>query len=587
MAQRQHLFIRNGLWYWRRTYRAGSLLRRSEFLSSEGEIALALGTRDKSRAQAIGRQLSTLFEAWMDRFQMLGMLETLDLADFRALIGWALQDARDVYMTRIALPDAIPDAVRSRQVNKLRAEAAVIEEAIKSGDFSMVQGLAADLLRRRSIRFEFDAPVFQSFVKEVAPSLVEARLAEIIRLDPHQGLGWAQSAPTAPAASSPPTIEPTATASLLSIPDPAGSGRTIKECLNGFMADAARSEKFTDKTASQYRQTIKLLTEFCGNVTVRKVDRAQAARFKELVLRLPQKYGQSSRYTGKSLSEIIRIADRVDDRARIQAPTWNRHQVALSQIWDYAKRHGDVVDNVFDGLALPKRKGRRGNARSERDRWGRERLAQLFGSPVFTGMRSKQFPHQPGQIVDFDSKFWLPVIAIATGMRREEIAQLRRRDIEQVNGVDCIRVRAGEGQAIKSPAAERNIPIADALKKLGFMVFIEDQKLGPDDLLLPGCSPMGSMARYGEVTGKWFGRYLRHIGIKDAKLNFHSLRHDFASEAHAAKIEAYFIDYLMGHATRRIGFDRYSSGIEMELKMAIEKIDLSMLAAVKPYRGGL
>jgi integrase len=133
-------------------------------------------------------------------------------------------------------------------------------------------------------------------------------------------------------------------------------------------------------------------------------------------------------------------------------------------------------------------------------------------------MRSKQFPHQPGQIVDFDSKFWLPVIAIATGMRREEIAQLRRRDIDTVNGVDCICVRAGEGQAIKSPAAERNIPIADTLKKLGFMAFIEDQKLGPDDLILPGCSPMGSMGRYGEVTGKWFGRYLRHIGIKDVKL---------------------------------------------------------------------
>jgi hypothetical protein len=297
MAQRQHLFIRNGLWYWRRTYRAASLLRSSQFLSCEGEIALALRTREKSRAQAIGRQLSTLFEAWMDRFRMLGMLETLDSADFRALIGWALQDARDVYLTRVALPDAIPDAIRARQVNKLRAEAAVIEEAIKSGDFSMVQGLAADLLRRRSIRFEFDAPVFRSFVKEVAPSLVEARLAEIIRLDPHEGLGWAQLAPAAPAAALPLAIESTAAATLLPAPELSGPGRKIKECLDGFMADAARSEKFTDKTASQYRQTIKLLTEFLGNVPVRKVDRAQAARFKELVLRLPQKYGQSSRYT--------------------------------------------------------------------------------------------------------------------------------------------------------------------------------------------------------------------------------------------------------------------------------------------------
>lgn len=578
MAARSHLFRRASIWYWRRTLRAGLLPQKSSYLYSEGEVALSLKTADFASAVAVGRILSTAFEGWMASFRMLACLHELRVEDFKALIQWAAADLRDVYVAQVYDPLVLPEEARTRQVKRLRDEAAVIESCLQRGDFQMIEGLAAGLLRRRSIRFEYDDPTFARYVRAVAPSLIEARLSEILRLDPEQHYIWRKAvleldAKEIPecgtAAHAAPVEKPVSRTSERSNI----SSRKIGECLDGCLTDAARAERLGEKTATQYRQTARMLIGHYGDIPAVSVSRAMAAEFKEIVLRLPSKYGQSSHYAGQSLTEAVATADRLRDAKRITAATWNRHQVALKQIWDYAVRHGYATENVFDGVRVVKRRSFK-RVNEERERFGRERLATLFRSPVFTGMKSRELPHKPGTVLERNARYWLPLIAVTTGMRREEIAQLRRRDLEVVGGILCFRVRDGEGQGIKSASAKRDIPIPKTLERLGFVEFAGDLTQRPSDLLFTDCRQVGKERKYGEVVGKWFGRYLRHIGIKTSSLTFHSLRHDFASEMHAAGVDAFLIDYLMGHSTRRLAFDRYSSGIEPALKAAVDKLDI-------------
>ncbi|MFN7194548.1 MAG: tyrosine-type recombinase/integrase, partial [Rhodospirillales bacterium] len=386
--------------------------------------------------------------------------------------------------------------------------------------------------------FEYGSPAFIAFVRAVAPSLIEARLAEILRLDPQGGLDWRRqivSGDTTDPKLQPQVAKQSAIIHLPPNPIPIGiRPRSIDDCFKAWLLDITRSvgknqkPSKGEKTLSQYRQTLRLLADYFGNIAAAEITCAMAGEFKELVLRLPSKYGQSARYVGKRPVEIVKIADRLAETKRMTAATWNRHQVALSMVWDHAKRHGCVSENVFSGVRIET--GRRDERDSEdRERFGFQRLEKLFSSPVFTGMQSARLPHLPGDRIEKNARFWMPLISVTTGMRREEIAQLRRRDIDFINETLCIRVRAGAGQNLKSKSAKRNIPIPEALFRLGFVAFFGEIGTRSDDLVFADCAPVDKARSYGEVVGKWFGRYLRHIGLKTPDLTFHSLRHDFGS----------------------------------------------------------
>jgi integrase len=586
MAAHPHLFRRRANWYWRRTFRAVSLPKKANFICSEGEIALSLKTADFASAVAVSRLLSTVFDGWMERFRMLKALETIDPEQLRCLLGWALQDIRDAYMARIGLPEAIPDWIREQHLQRLRAEAVVIQSAIRSADYTAIEGFAGEALRRRGVHYDPLSPSFRGFVREVAPGLLEARLNEIIRMDPQGGLSWNRNG----IVEIPPATDATQPIAAQRPIDPRLSGRTIGDCAAALMVEFGHSGRLGQKTADQYRQTFGLLIKFLGDRAFAEVSRADGARFKEFIQKLPAKYGQAARYAGLPLAEIIATADRIGDKNRIQPPTWNRHAVALAALGSFAKRHGDASENVFNELAIPKLRDRKETVRDERDRFGTEALTKIFSSPVFTGMRSKQFNYQPGEIVHFESWYWLPLISVTTGMRCEEIAQLQLEDIKDLNSVLCFKIWRGPNRELKSDASKRNVPVPEILFRLGFREFADDRRQRKNasitDLLIPGCHPTGKYERKGTVTAKWFGRYLINLGLKGNKDSFHSLRHDFASAAHIARLDPTIFDYIFGHSTGRLAFDRYSSGIEPAAAEEINKIDFEFLAGVRPYRSG-
>lgn len=590
------LFRRKHSWYWRGNFRRHArhtLTFRHRPLSYSLDVALSLGSLARNERIEIAARLSALFTTWMSRLEMMQVLEKLPKEEVRMLASWALADIRDLFIQRVPEPGKLPAADRASMIEKLRAEAICIQTALDTGSFEMVEGLAAAILRRKSVVCDFYSGEFAAFVRAVAPSLIEARLNELVRL----------GAPLGP----PPAIEAAVQGTPAPLPAPAAiplhmqsppmvaaattraghtvSGRTIEDCLESFLRKARVENRLMPKTESQYRQTLNMLIAIFGNVPAFQVSRAMAADFQAFVLTLPKHYGQSARYAGLELRDIPSRAKAVGDRTTLTAQTWNRHQVALSTVWQHAVKNGDSVENVFDGQRFrrPKARGGRRPDHEERPPFMEENLKRAFSSPIFTGMRSDQFRHQPGNLVEHNALFWVPIIMATTGLRREEAAQLKFCDIGSVNGVDCLLIREGSGQTLKNDFSARNVPIPSVLRQLGFLEFVEDRKAKKGEFLFHECKPMGQYQRRGEVVGKAFGRYLRKIGIAGPGLCLYSLRHDFSGHCVIADVKDCLHDRLMGHSTGRIAVDIYASGLEAKLLEEIEKLDVSYLAAVLPY----
>jgi integrase len=181
--------------------------------------------------------------------------------------------------------------------------------------------------------------------------------------------------------------------------------------------------------------------------------------------------------------------------------------------------------------------------------WDRDELARLFATPVWTGCASHSRRTTPGSLIVRDEKFWLPLIAVFSGMRQEEICQLRVEDIRQDEDVWFIDINDRPPRKLKNATAVRRVPIHSQLIRLGFLAHVDTQRRRRQARVFPALQPGGADDRLGHAFTKWFTRYRREVGLYRQGLDFHSFRHTATTLMHQAGVALAVIDHVTGHAT--------------------------------------
>ena len=105
-------------------------------------------------------------------------------------------------------------------------------------------------------------------------------------------------------------------------------------------------------------------------------------------------------------------------------------------------------------------------------------LQAIFNLPVYRGcLNEKRGRFKPGKRIIRDTFFWIPLIALYTGARLNEICQMTTDDIITKEGVDCFSINDNAGKRVKTFAGIRIVPIHPALKKMGFLKYVEQRRL--------------------------------------------------------------------------------------------------------------
>jgi len=207
---------------------------------------------------------------------------------------------------------------------------------------------------------------------------------------------------------------------------------------------------------------------------------------------------------------------------------------------------GALQQNVARGLKIPKPKVETFRRRA----FTADELNRIFTSPVYT--RSKRDLAGGGEAAP-----WVPLIALATGARLEEICQLLVNDIilDKDHGPLLRITDQGEGQRIKTSSSRRTIPIHPELVNAGLLEYHERVVESGYQWLFPALEPDHD-GRKGGNFGKWFARYLRNTrgcGIKDRQVVFHSFRHTFKTLCREAGLPEEIHDVLTGHVSGSVG----------------------------------
>ena len=134
----------------------------------------------------------------------------------------------------------------------------------------------------------------------------------------------------------------------------------------------------------------------------------------------------------------------------------NKYIEPLRGIFDWAITVGRIETNPFAGIrAKAARKDRR---KPRRRSFTVPELREFFRSPVFTGSAASRYQrlYKPGKHRVDDWRYWLPLIALFSGARLNEICGLYLSDFDVLDGVDHFHIQeTQEDQSNKSLAANQ------------------------------------------------------------------------------------------------------------------------------------
>ncbi|MBF0863476.1 MAG: site-specific integrase [Gluconobacter potus] len=338
------------------------------------------------------------------------------------------------------------------------------------------------------------------------------------------------------------------------------SGLTISGALQRYIDE----RKPAVSTAASFQTSIRRFVEVFGDLDVARITKRQIAGFKDVLLTIPARLKPSERLL--TVQEVAALYKDKPDIPRLSSATINsKHLAAVSIALKWASDNG-YVDRVVSREV--RAKGGAPKAKAARLPYSLEDLKAIFALPVF--VKGERSIAGAGE-----AAVWLPILALYSGARLNELGTLRIGDVIRENGIDAIRIRTG-----KTVNAVRRIPIHDEVKRLGFLRCVEERRLsgdGLDGLLFP-------MIRAETSKGKkptspfsnWWGREARKA-VPELNKSFHSFRHTAKRALRNARVDKTLRDAVMGHDAEDVaetyGLDETGSGFDLAaLNDAIQAI---------------
>lgn len=435
--------------------------------------------------------------------------------------------------------------------------ASVMRRKLARGEYGGVEGFAEDCLAAAGITLDKESRAWRSLLRLVQVAEVQAMADIQARNEGKEPEHRGSDEILAEIAASlvPKPTEPNPSVSATSPhPTPAApvsAAPMLSVVRDQWLAEAA-TRNLADKTGDARRIMVDLFLELVGDRPIDAYAKADARAFKDVLSALPPNRSKMKVLRNLSLEAAAKKA-KAAGLPPMSITNVNKHLGCLYGLFAWARKHYDEVEkNPFEGMQVEKRT----NARDERDPFSLDDLKRMFAAPIYRGCVSERHWSAPGAVVLRDSpKFWVPLIGLFTGARLNEILQLYRDDIVDVDGALCFRICAEkDDQRVKTASSRRLIPVHAELLRIGFPAYVASKSGRLFDTVEK--APDGY---YSSTFSKHFVRFLDSVGVKRPKVSFHSFRHTFEDACRACGVPHDVMNALQGHSQGGMS-DRYGGG---------------------------
>jgi integrase len=394
------------------------------------------------------------------------------------------------------------------------------------------------------------------------------------------------------------SVNRTHSAPAVALPQGKYNKMRASELFELFINDKVLEKKGKPDRTERMKRMCERFVELMDDPFISEIDRPLAKAFKQKLLTLPKDIRLAVKNHGtNSLTELIDLANESDEK-RMKELTAKGYMGHLSEALKWAMRDGYVQVNAAEGLGGGPEKDKK--IQDKREKFSERDLNLIFAGNWFSkGAGTK---NRFGRYWDFSPfYYWMPLLGLYTGARRNELAQLYIEDIMpdefggwyidfNLNGPDKIdaddetesdEIELGsQDKSLKTINSHRQIPLHSKLVQLGLPNYLQALSEAGHKRLFPELRH-DSIKGYGKAVGDWFNeRYLgRQLKMKrNGKKTFHSFRHTFASGLDDLDIPERKTAQLLGHirGTTETG-KRYAKDQQAkELQQHVDKLTFAL-----------
>jgi integrase len=365
----------------------------------------------------------------------------------------------------------------------------------KKTPYSPVEGFGMGL----KLEFHFDELCpSKKFVKlqtepEDTPEIVAAALAGL------QGISPAGAAPQAKAQ--------------------APESEKISAYIDPYFDNLPLEQRPKGKTLEQYRASIQTFIKIVGDKPLLQLGRKDANRFEDIIKKMPANSTKLANTRELSVDELVALG--LPPMSLTNAKNIARRTNKFLR-FAFRREGVDAPFQLLDEVKVAKR----AKGENRRQVFTDDDLRLIFNPETLaTGQQAKPY------------MYWVPLIALHSGMRINEIAQLLLSDLTVIDGIECFNVtdepdpndeddkqELARRKSVKTEAGKRVVPIHPKLIELGLLSYAQTLRQAGHTRLFPDLAT-DNRDGPGQPASKQFGRYLNRLKLTDRRLVFHSFRH--------------------------------------------------------------
>jgi integrase len=382
-------------------------------------------------------------------------------------------------------------------------------------------------------------------------------------------------------------------------PHPEQNLRTarFKEVAKSFLAALPREKKLTAQTVNGYKASFDIFSLILGNKNFNEITKSDINKCREQIYNLP-KNRKGKTYKDSEIAELLSNDNNDTDTlknniTRTTAKTYLQHLKLLCKYaFEQECHHANLmVDIKLISNSSPDKK---------RLPFNEEDLKKLFSGHIYKedkqARKTKLHIHH----------FWLPLLALYTGARLEELCQLTKNDLifDKNNKIyfldisDIEENKTNIKKSLKNENSRRRIPLHKVLIMLGFVDFVDST----EKTFLFNLEP-NSRGKRGSSFSNWFNRSETRSGekLKDDKTApdrasqgyilkcgvekygqgwskvFHSFRHTFIDNLRQNGVDTGHIAALAGHEPEHKVTHSYGNDYNLNILLnAVNKLDFEL-----------
>lgn len=280
-----------------------------------------------------------------------------------------------------------------------------------------------------------------------------------------------------------------------------------------------------------------------GKKEIKKIRRMDAEEARNLLTQYPVNAKKYKEFDGLSGKQLIK-ANKKYRKPTLSTESVKDYVQKCSSFFEWCIQMELTDINPFKGFKF--KKSRKDS--EAKNAYTKPELHRLFSTEIHTKNKYLH-PHY----------YWLPILGALTGARLNELCQLHKADVQQIEGIWTLQIDDRfEGQKLKNTFSRRTIPLHEKIIELGFIDYIRKVK---GERIFPELK--NTRDGYGSAASKWFARHKTKLSFGRG-YDFHSFRHTVATQLKQQSVSPIVAAELLGHAQNNITYDRYGKNMRIQ-----------------------